>query len=367
MQAKLGDFGLAKYLQDYQTQQNKTKISSNQSFQNSRKHLTHITVTSVHGTVAYLPPEYLRSKILSPAVDVYSYGIVLLEMLTGCRAFDGKSLLLDKVMDELEDALKQPTRNCKLLGEFGNLLNFKQKNMREENELMMNQPVDNKFNSNCNCLSCLLYLKLRDTKLPKNLDNLFWFHCTLKLALDCSSKLKKKRPDFASILRNYDTFIDQFRQFNQCNQIFNLTGINTNRNSIASRISSFKDDAIKTPLEYKLWIEYKRKNATAPSPESDDYQSELDKIENKLENKLDFKQQENRLDQRNENENKASLIDESLSTSFSNIQLIPTLESNSKNDDCNQQQSNHDCTEFVDNFEIPLITELGVGRKKADQ
>uniref|UniRef100_T1JPU5 Protein kinase domain-containing protein n=1 Tax=Tetranychus urticae TaxID=32264 RepID=T1JPU5_TETUR len=62
-QCKLGDFGLARQI-----------LSST-----SKGNYTHLTVTSVHGTCVYLPPEYLRNKMLSPAVDVFSYGIVMLE------------------------------------------------------------------------------------------------------------------------------------------------------------------------------------------------------------------------------------------------------------------------------------------------
>ncbi|XP_026323013.1 serine/threonine-protein kinase pelle isoform X2 [Hyposmocoma kahamanoa] len=47
---------------------------------------THLKVSRVHGTRAYLPDEYLRSRCLSPAVDVFSYGVVLVEIATGLRA-----------------------------------------------------------------------------------------------------------------------------------------------------------------------------------------------------------------------------------------------------------------------------------------
>lgn len=358
MQPKLGDFGLAKYLQE----------SNRQSLLNpadcSRKNLTHVTVTSVHGTVAYLPPEYLRSKILSTAVDVYSYGIVLLEILTGCRAFDGKSLLLDKVMDEIDAISGKSAKNCQLLGEFGNLLSFKQKT--PDNELQV-PSIDNKFTSNCNCLSCKLY-KLRDTKLPQTLESLFWYHCIMKLALDCCNKLKKKRPDFSAVLKSYDTFIEQFKQFNQCNQIFNLTGINTNRNSIASRVSSFKnDDAIKTPLEYKLWIEYKRKNnaSAPPLPEScsptDEQPSQQQLNEKEESEQPSEKTRQSLLDEQ--------LINLSLSNRSEPGEEWTRAKSSGQDDEHlnsygDEQEPNLQCVnEFVENFELPLITELGVRKE----
>ncbi len=42
-----------------------------------------------HGTPPYLSPEQARGRTLSPATDVYALGLVLLECVTGTRAFPG--------------------------------------------------------------------------------------------------------------------------------------------------------------------------------------------------------------------------------------------------------------------------------------
>ncbi|XP_031387260.1 G-type lectin S-receptor-like serine/threonine-protein kinase LECRK2 [Punica granatum] len=60
--AKISDFGLAKLFKNDQTQ----------------------TVTAVRGTKGYLAPEWFRNMPISVKVDVYSFGIVLLELIC-CR------------------------------------------------------------------------------------------------------------------------------------------------------------------------------------------------------------------------------------------------------------------------------------------
>ncbi|KAM7488685.1 hypothetical protein LguiB_026169 [Lonicera macranthoides] len=65
-EAVVGDFGLAK-LMDYKDSQ---------------------VTTAVRGTIGHIPPEYLSTGKTSEKSDVFGYGVMLLELITGQRAFD---------------------------------------------------------------------------------------------------------------------------------------------------------------------------------------------------------------------------------------------------------------------------------------
>ncbi|XP_073135591.1 G-type lectin S-receptor-like serine/threonine-protein kinase At1g34300 [Henckelia pumila] len=66
--AKVSDFGLAKLI-------------------NAKDH-RYRTLASVRGTRGYLAPEWLANLSITPKSDVYSYGMVVLEIVSGRRNFD---------------------------------------------------------------------------------------------------------------------------------------------------------------------------------------------------------------------------------------------------------------------------------------
>jgi serine/threonine protein kinase len=68
--AKLADFGIARLVDG-------TRITS---------------TGSVLGTASYLSPEQAAGEPITPATDIYSFGLVLLECLTGQRAFEGSGI-----------------------------------------------------------------------------------------------------------------------------------------------------------------------------------------------------------------------------------------------------------------------------------
>jgi len=54
------------------------------------------------GTPAYSSPEQLRGRVLTPQTDIYSWGLVFLECLTGTRAIDGETIaeVMHRQLDE---------------------------------------------------------------------------------------------------------------------------------------------------------------------------------------------------------------------------------------------------------------------------
>ncbi|KFK26129.1 hypothetical protein AALP_AA8G207400 [Arabis alpina] len=92
-EAQISDFGLAKWLPDQ---------------------WTHHTVSKVEGTFGYLPPEFFMHGIVDEKTDVYAYGVLLLELITGRQALDSaqhslvmwaKPLIKEKKIKQLVDPI----------------------------------------------------------------------------------------------------------------------------------------------------------------------------------------------------------------------------------------------------------------------
>ncbi|CAI0457367.1 unnamed protein product [Linum tenue] len=70
---KISDFGLAKL----------------------RKKEDMVSMSRIRGTRGYMAPEWIKSDPITPKADVYSFGMVLLEIVTGSRNFEMQGSLMD--------------------------------------------------------------------------------------------------------------------------------------------------------------------------------------------------------------------------------------------------------------------------------
>ena len=87
--AKLLDFGLAKLVEFGQDMPGDPADLSRTLTQEQ----AHTIAGAVMGTINYMSPEQARGQALDPTSDIFSFGIVLYEMVTGERPFKGDSPL----------------------------------------------------------------------------------------------------------------------------------------------------------------------------------------------------------------------------------------------------------------------------------
>ncbi|KAF3957000.1 hypothetical protein CMV_017940 [Castanea mollissima] len=77
--AKIADFGLSKLLNKHQTR----------------------TDTNVRGTIGYMAPEWLKRAPITTKVDVYSFGVMLLEIICGRRHIESNRVEEESEKDDL--------------------------------------------------------------------------------------------------------------------------------------------------------------------------------------------------------------------------------------------------------------------------
>ncbi|CAH8392309.1 unnamed protein product [Eruca vesicaria subsp. sativa] len=108
-EAKVADFGLAKLSQD---------------------NVTHVS-TRIMGTFGYLAPEYASSGKLTDRSDVFSFGVMLLELITGRRPVD----LTGEMEDSLADWARPLCLNAAEDGDYSELVDPRLENNYEPYEM----------------------------------------------------------------------------------------------------------------------------------------------------------------------------------------------------------------------------------------
>ncbi|PPD66791.1 hypothetical protein GOBAR_DD36332 [Gossypium barbadense] len=125
-EAMVADFGLAKLTQD-----------SN----------THVS-TRVMGTFGYLAPEYVSSGKLTNKSDVFSFGVVLLELITGRRPYNPTSNMDESLVDWARPLCARAMED----GNFGQLVDPR----------LGNNFVDHEMASMVSCASACIVCALED-------------------------------------------------------------------------------------------------------------------------------------------------------------------------------------------------------------
>jgi serine/threonine-protein kinase len=110
---KVLDFGLAKVAQASAGDSTSPTISPTLS-------LSMTQAGMILGTAAYMSPEQARGKVVDKRADIWAFGVVLYEMLTGKRLFEGEDLTetlasvvkVDPHLDEAPLAVRRLLRKC---------------------------------------------------------------------------------------------------------------------------------------------------------------------------------------------------------------------------------------------------------------
>ena len=106
---KVLDFGLAKIMQ-------MTSVATRQE-DSLTASMTATEAGVILGTAAYMPPEQARGKIVDKRGDIWAFGVVLYELLTGARLFKGADVAdtLAEVFTKQPDFDRVPARVRRLL------------------------------------------------------------------------------------------------------------------------------------------------------------------------------------------------------------------------------------------------------------
>jgi len=107
---KILDFGLAKAMEPPPSQEGNPENSPTLTIGATK-------AGTILGTAAYMAPEQAKGKAADRRSDIWSFGVILYELLTGKRLFQGESAveILGEVLNKEPDIAAAPARAHKLL------------------------------------------------------------------------------------------------------------------------------------------------------------------------------------------------------------------------------------------------------------
>ncbi|MCO5551873.1 hypothetical protein L7F22_005379 [Adiantum nelumboides] len=193
--AKVGDFGLAKL---------------------TGSHTQSFAMTTLKGTRGYLAPEWLQHATITAKSDVYSYGVVLLELLTGKKCLDSEyGHLPTWVMNTISATKQIPTSTS-----------------AADSTVLDYDDID----------ASLLKEKIMDGRLPHGSVRSGSFQRVLLLALACVQVDPSDRPRMTSVVQMLEDVLEISRstlslKLSELGHNYlpvNLSGWNTSSCSISS-------------------------------------------------------------------------------------------------------------------------------------
>ncbi len=173
---KIMDFGLAKLASDSIESDvgGKNNIQINKELAFTKDTLA---LTSIMGTVSYMSPEQAQGKTLDSRTDIFSFGVVLYEALTGKLPFQAKTNIttLSKIIEDDPSDIQLENKN--ISPEMSGMV-----------DMLLKKSVDERYSSLQGFINDLKKLE-KKTSHPKKRSLIFWpliaavFFVTLYVAL----------------------------------------------------------------------------------------------------------------------------------------------------------------------------------------